>query len=667
MSRQEANSEGRGARDGNVSSNSDDPAPPLSNEMVSDPRYIHPEAKEFFANKGFLRYIPLFGEAVEGYGPKPVFSIAMSYFMCKGVSDYLVRLSLFAMFTRRYGVDGITYQRLENVGMLGWSIKPLAAVVSDMFAFFGYSKRWYMFAACILGSPLSLVFGLLPATTTSAQVASGLVFVNCFSKALVDILLEGHYSRMLRRVPGPGPALVSWIWCFIMAGSLVATVVVGPLGDAGYPQVAAFLATGFQLATAFFFLFNWIGELPNRVERLEDARLLHEDSLKLQSLTQEVPLKDMKPEEQNDGGAAEPALDSGNMAEYDDAVPYGLQENAVMPFEFQEPWPCCCGVFEVNKEVMRRNLRVSAYCILITCCVVVVAVVSIVGTRSNRLCTVVSVSIVLCGFNFYALPLTIAKANLFGYLQKTLILRFPGAISTFYTAGPDCVPGGPHFSLSFYQTVAGIIGVVASIGGITLFNYIFSKRTYWLTFIVTSFLVILANLFDLIVVMRWNRPRVSDHVVFILGDAVFSEAVNMLGWMPMIVLLSRLCPRGSESTVYAIVAASANLGQSMASVIGTLIMEYLLPVATKPPCDYSNLKWIIVVGGFCVPLLQIPLVFLLIPRARICDNLNDVNFPNAVQAEMSEEKNLSKSADDENPASPGVEQWSVTNRSNEKL
>ncbi|ORC90302.1 pteridine transporter, partial [Trypanosoma theileri] len=172
--------------------------------------------------------------------------------------------------------------------------------------------------------------------------------------------------------------------------------------------------------------------------------------------------------------------------------------------------------------------------------------------------------------------------------------------------------------MTFYQTVAGIIGVVASICGITLFNYIFSKRTYWMTFIVTALLLVMSNFFDLIIVMRWNKPRVTDYVVFILGDAVLSQVISMLNWMPLFVLLSRLCPRGSESTVYAILAASGNLGQSMASIIGTLIMEYRLPVVTKPPCNYDNLKWIIVVGGFCVPLLQIPLIFFLIPRARMC-------------------------------------------------
>ncbi|ORC90303.1 pteridine transporter, partial [Trypanosoma theileri] len=154
---------------------------------------------------------------------------------------------------------------------------------------------------------------------------------------------------------------------------------------------------------------------------------------------------------------------------------------------------------------------------VMACCVIAMAVVSIVGTKTHRLYTVIAVSVVHCCFNFYALPLIIAKANLFSFLQLTFMLRFPGAISTFYTAGPDCVPGGPHFSLTFYQTVAGVIGVVAAICGIVMFNYIFSKRTYWMTFIVTTLLLVMSSFFDLIIVMRWNKPRVTDYVVFILG------------------------------------------------------------------------------------------------------------------------------------------------------
>ncbi|KEG15230.1 pteridine transporter [Trypanosoma grayi] len=600
--------------------NSDPDVAPLHAEESRDALYVHPEARTLFNKFPCLRYVPLFGTATEGYGPKAVLSLAMSYFLCKGLADYFVRQSLYAMFTRRFGVDGMTYQRLANVGGMGWSIKPLTAVVSDMFPFFGYSKRWYMFVSCIVGSAVSLGFGLLPPVSGSAQLGAGLVFVTCFTKANVDILLEGHYSRMMRRLPGPGPALVSWIWWFVIAGSLVSVSVVGPLGDAGYPQIASFLATGLQLLTCVFFIFNWVGELPNRVERLEDARVLYEENLKEQAASAEVVAKTVS-ENGSDGDAEPYSLDDAVMVGYDTSTYHDVPENALLPFEFVEPRSCCCGVFEINDEVRRRNLRVTVYSLLMVCCVISVAAVSIAGTRDQLLYTAIAVSVAHCCCNFYALPLIVAKANLFGYLQKASALQFPGSITSFYTAQPDCVPDGPHFNLFFYQTVGGLIGNFASIVGIVMFNYVFSKRTYRMTFVVTVLLGIVASFFDLIIVMRWNSPRVSDHAVYILGDAIVSEVITMLNWMPMIVLLSQLCPRGSESTVYAILAASANLGQSMASIIGSLIMEYKLPVATEVPCDFSNLRWHIIIGGFLAPLVQIPLTFLLIPSARMCDRL----------------------------------------------
>lgn len=42
--------------------------------------------------------------------------------------------------------------------------------------------------------------------------------------------------------------------------------------------------------------------------------------------------------------------------------------------------------------------------------------------------------------------------------------------------------------------------------------------------------------------------------------------------MPSIVLISRLCPRGSESTVYALMAGIGNLGQTMSVAIAAIIM-----------------------------------------------------------------------------------------------
>lgn len=162
----------------------------------------------------------------------------MSYFLCKGLSDYLLRGSVYAMMIQRYGIDVMRLQRLTPITSMGWSLKALTAMVCDAFAFLGYTKRWYLCLSCFLGAAFSLVYGFLPAVPSSANIAAPLIFLSCLSKANVDILSEGHYSRMIRRRPKSGPALISWIWWFIMLGSLISSTITGPLADAHLPHIS---------------------------------------------------------------------------------------------------------------------------------------------------------------------------------------------------------------------------------------------------------------------------------------------------------------------------------------------------------------------------------------------------------------------------------------------
>ncbi|EPY38566.1 hypothetical protein AGDE_05363 [Angomonas deanei] len=125
--------------------------------------------------------------------------------------------------------------------------------------------------------------------------------------------------------------------------------------------------------------------------------------------------------------------------------------------------------------------------------------------------------------------------------------------------------------------------------------------------------------------MRWNvKLHIPDHVMYIWGDAVVYQAAYMLAWMPMVVLLSRLCPRGSEAMVYALLASISNLGQTMAQEVGAALLATVWPVVAQGPhCNFDNLKYLIIVGHLCLPLLIIPCVFLLIPAARVCDALDN--------------------------------------------
>ncbi|GET86453.1 folate/biopterin transporter, putative [Leishmania tarentolae] len=163
--------------------------------------YIHPEAASLFTRCPWARRIPVFGEAVEGYGPKVIVALGGCYLLCKGVADQILRGQTYAMMIDRYGIEVGRYQRLSPISSMGWSIKAFTAMLCDGFAFLGYTKRWYMFISCVGGGAFALAYGLLPAKEASADVACAFIFLSSWGKANVDILSQGHYSRLMRQNP----------------------------------------------------------------------------------------------------------------------------------------------------------------------------------------------------------------------------------------------------------------------------------------------------------------------------------------------------------------------------------------------------------------------------------------------------------------------------------
>ncbi|CAJ1014627.1 hypothetical protein IOCL2690_000046600, partial [Leishmania lindenbergi] len=79
-------------------------AVPVATVTENSGRYIHPEAASLFATCSWLRRVPIFGEAVEGYGPKVIVALAGCYFMCKGIADQILYGQTYAM--RRVPIFG---------------------------------------------------------------------------------------------------------------------------------------------------------------------------------------------------------------------------------------------------------------------------------------------------------------------------------------------------------------------------------------------------------------------------------------------------------------------------------------------------------------------------------------------------------------------------------
>nr|CAJ2467729.1 unnamed protein product [Leishmania braziliensis] len=598
---------------------------------------VHPEAASLFATCSWLRRVPIFGEAVEGYGPKVIVALGGCYFMCKGIADRVLTGQTYAMMIDRYGIDVARYQRLSPISSMGWSIKAFTAMLCDGFAFLGYTKRWYMFVSCVAGGAFALIYGLLPAKESSADVAAALIFLSSWGKANVDILSEGHYSRLMRQNPQPGPAMVSWIWFWIMTGALVATIMNGPLADAGKPQISIFVSAALQMATCVVYVFNWYGEKKNRVLRSEDALYLLEETRRERAR--------LGLESGTDGQAGVAAKGKRSPQHSDEdvdaAVPDGLHDSrALVQDDYYDdeavadgevyygkpPVPCLLGLFEVNTEVISKNWKIFVYSAVMTCAVIAMLCANILADTLGLLMACVVVSTICCCSSFWALPLVIAKANVFGYLQQAVYINIASPLMAFYLNSNHCPGNLPNFSYSFYNTVAGVIGNVAGLAGVTAFNYIFSKRSYRLTFCVTTFAQVLGGTTDIIMVKRWNLYiGIPDHAMYIWGAAVVSEVCYMLGYMPMVVLVSRLCPRGSESVVYALMAGFASLGHSTSASLGAILMEYALPVFKMQDdgsrCNFDNLPLLLFVCNVCAPPLVLPLS-LLLPKGRICDDID---------------------------------------------
>lgn len=593
--------------------------PHLTAEENSPARYVHPSSRKLFKMCGgkmsYIRYIPMYGEAIECYGLKLVFALNTIEFCTKGLSNGFLSVSYFQMFAMRYEADVAENTRFSSIARTGWSIKPFTALLSDAFAVWGYKKRWYLTFSSLLSAGTCLGFAFLPPSHKWIQLGAIFAFLAGFGQANIDILVEGLYARKIREHAHAGPYLVSSIWAIQQIANLISSVIQGVLNDMEKPHYSPMIAAICVLVTLPLFALNWLEEMTNRAERREDARLLSQAQ---EEAREEVP----EPPVGNNLTQDEDNLKKGHFEDlyYNDNE--GIQRYDNLDDEEQYVIPTyCSGAVEFNKEVMVRNWRITLFCFVITGVVVSSVIVSSVNDGWPLLLVLLLGTAILTFMNFWAFPWVVAKASFYNFIPSNFSAS--EAYQSFFLASSRCNPGGPNFSNSFFYTANGLIGCIGSLAGVTAFSYLFSKRSYRFTFYVLCTVSIISGVFDLIMIMKWNIAiGIPYKFFYIFGDCIIGNVVYMLNWMPMMILLAQLCPRGSESMMYSLLAAMMNFSQSVTGQFGTLVLRYVWPVkASALPCDFSNLWKILVTSSFAIPLVNYLLIYLLIPDSRICDPL----------------------------------------------
>lgn len=222
--------------------------------------------------------------------------------------------------------------------------------------------------------------------------------------------------------------------------------------------------------------------------------------------------------------------------------------------------------------------------------------------------------VVIGAFGMLLRPL-ISTMTIFAFLQTSCALSIEGATFYFFTDNATQYPEGPHFSAFFYTTVVGLVAGVFGLLGLWSYNRFMKDWTYRSIYFFANMAVTVLNLVGLLLYTRTNlKLGIPDKVFVICGSVVQSLVLTWM-WIPGVVMLAHLCPRGLEASMYALLAGCHNIGSSVAQYSGAFMLNELGITPNGSPNEsavFANM-WIAVVISACLPLLSLSLLPLCIP------------------------------------------------------
>lgn len=302
-----------------------------------------------------------------------------------------------------------------------------------------------------------------------------------------------------------------------------------------------------------------------------------------------------------------------------------------IPLAAQVIVPVVCGFFPerrlapgqrgIRRDRLRAHSNMFRLAGLVTLSSGVVSAGALFGSPviQSTISGITAVTLSVLGYMW--LPPMIREANLYMFLASTSYIAINGATDYWYTANAQCVPNGPHFSYTFFNTYASFVSSLAGVVGVVLFQRLFSQRRFRVVFAVTICIKVIGSIPDLIMVNRLNlRIGLPDSITFLLGDSLIQKVAAMLDILPSLVLTSKVCPPGMEASMIAILVSYINLGTACARAIGVGLIN-AFGVKTTTPCNFDGLSGVIFVAHVVAPLLAFPLVFLLVPDVKMTDDL----------------------------------------------
>ncbi|CAE8625607.1 unnamed protein product [Polarella glacialis] len=274
--------------------------------------------------------------------------------------------------------------------------------------------------------------------------------------------------------------------------------------------------------------------------------------------------------------------------------------------------------------MLGRQKEACMLCILMFAGTVILSVIGILfaSVRLNAVAAIVVAVVMLAAFSIVLQP-EIARVNAFFLIQTSVSISIGGASFYFYTDSPKAFPEGPHFSMEFYTSVLGICGSLFSLLGIYLYQKYSTSFGYRRLLLVSNVALSILSLSDVVLFTRLNKRMGLPDDAFVLGASVLASVVNQWQWMPGVVIMSQLCPKGMEAIMYALLAGCHNLGNTIASNSGALVLELLgvNPSGADNETEQFKYLWVGSALSTILPLFTLGLIPWLIPDVTQTDRI----------------------------------------------
>jgi len=179
----------------------------------------------------------------------------------------------------------------------------------------------------------------------------------------------------------------------------------------------------------------------------------------------------------------------------------------------------------------------------------------------------------------------------------------PSADAAFFYFTTNELGFNPEFlgSVRFATSIAGLFGV-------WLFQRFLKHIPLRQIFLWTTVIATLLGLTSLVLVNHWNRALGISDRWFSLGDSLILTVAGRIAFMPVLVLAARLCPKGIEATLFALLMSAINISSLVSAQLGAGL-TYLLGVTET---NFANLWLLLLITNFS-SLLPLPLLHWLAP------------------------------------------------------